>query len=61
MPISLNRWIISRTRSGDVATNRAITGAVFPPADANTTNARRHRTTEFSDPPPPRRTIRWSA
>ena len=29
----------------DVATNPEITATEFPPADANTTNARRHRTT----------------
>jgi hypothetical protein len=41
MPISLKRWIISRTRSGEVCTNRAITSTVFPPAEASTTIARR--------------------
>ena len=31
IPFSLNRWIISRTRSGLVCTRRAITSTVFPP------------------------------
>ena len=31
MPISLNRWIISRTRSSEVWTSRAMAGTVFPP------------------------------
>lgn len=41
LPASLNRWIICRTRSGLVCTSRAITSTVFPPAEANTTIARR--------------------
>lgn len=60
IPNSLNRWIISRTRSGLVATNRAITATSLPPADASTTIARRHFTIDFSVRPPPRRTIRWN-
>ena len=58
IPNSLNRRIISRTRSGDVAASRAITGTVLPPADASTTSARRQRTTDPSELPLPRRTIR---
>ena len=58
IPNSLNRWIISRTRSCDVAADRAIAGTVLPPADANTTNARRQRTTDPPELPLPRRTIR---
>jgi hypothetical protein len=37
----LNRWITSRTVSSSAATSRAITGTVFPLAEANTTIARR--------------------
>ena len=59
IPISLNRWIISRTRSGEVCTSRAI-ASTLPPAEASTTIDRRHFTTDLSDLPPPRRTIRWS-
>ncbi len=29
--MSLKRWIISRTRSGEVCTSRAITSTVLPP------------------------------
>lgn len=46
---TLNRWIISRTRSSEVDTSRAITGTVFPPADACTTSARRHFTIDLSE------------
>ena len=29
IPISLNRWIISRTRSGEVCTSRAIASSLL--------------------------------
>src|SRR5579862_514130 len=61
IPNSLNRWIISRTRSGEVWTIRAITATSLPPAAASTTRARRHFTTELSLLPLPRRTIRCSS
>ncbi len=48
IPISLNRWIISLTRSSEVATSLAITPTVFPPAEACTTTARRHFTIDLS-------------
>jgi hypothetical protein len=54
--MSLKRWIISRTRSGEVCTSRAIVATSLPPAEASTTIARRQRTTDRSDFPP-RRTI----
>ena len=60
MPIWLNRWIISRTRSGVVWTNRAMASTLLPPAEASTTIDRRHFTIDLSVLPPPRRTIRWS-
>ncbi len=60
MPISLNRWITSRTRSGEVCTNRAMASTLLPPAEASTTIDRRHFTIDLSVSPPPRRTIRWS-
>ena len=60
MPFSLNRWIISLTRSGEVCTNVAMTATSFPPAEARTTSARRHLTTELSLLPLPRRTMRCS-
>jgi hypothetical protein len=44
----LNRWIIARTRSGQVCTSRAITATSLPPAEADTI-ARRHFTIERSD------------
>src|SRR5579884_3567347 len=58
IPVSLKRWIISRTRSGEVWTSRAITSTLLPPAEASTTVARRQRTWLLSVLPPPRRTIR---
>ncbi len=58
--MSLKRWIISRTRSGEVCTSRAITSTVLPPAEARTTMARRYRTTLTWLLPPPRRTMRCS-
>ena len=57
---SLNRWIISLTRSSEVVTSPAITGTVLPLADACTTTARRHFTTDAFDFSLPRRTIRCS-
>jgi hypothetical protein len=56
MPISLNRWITCRTESSSAETRRAITGTLFPPAEANTTIARRSRIAD----PVPRRVIRSS-
>lgn len=56
MPISLNRWITCRTESSSACTSRAMTGTLFPPAEASTTIARRSRTAE----PAPRRTSRCS-
>ena len=60
IPISLRRWIISRTRSGEVCTSRAIASTLLPPAEASTTMERRHLTIDLSVLPPPRRTIRCS-
>jgi len=60
IPISLKRWIISRTRSGEVWTNRALASTLLPPADARTTIERRHFTMDLSVFPPPHWTIRWS-
>lgn len=40
-PISLNRWITSRTVSSSAWTSWAITGTRFPPADASSIIARR--------------------
>src|SRR6266545_61734 len=42
-PISLNRWITSRTVSSCAATSRAIAGTGVPDADAIMINARRTR------------------
>lgn len=40
-PISLNRWITSRTVSSSACTSWAITGTRFPPAEASSIAARR--------------------
>ncbi|GAA0532367.1 hypothetical protein GCM10010390_38280 [Streptomyces mordarskii] len=40
-PISLNRWITSRTVSSSAATSWAMTGTRFPPAEARSIIARR--------------------
>ena len=53
-PISLNRWITSRTVSSCAATSRAIAGTGVPDADAMMINARRTRTESSCLP---RRTI----
>ncbi len=43
-PISLKRWITSRTVSSSASTGRAITETVSPPAEASSIIARRNRT-----------------
>ncbi len=55
-PISLKRWITSRTVSSSAWTRRAMTGTVLPPAEASRTIAPRYRTELVL----PRRTICWS-
>lgn len=50
---SLKWWMTSRTVSPSAATSQAITGTVFPPAEANSIIARRWRTVLVL----PRRTI----
>ncbi len=51
-PISLNRWITSRTVSSPAATSRAIADTVVPLADAMMIVARRTRTDLFVDTAP---------
>ncbi|GAB7101998.1 hypothetical protein JCM4814A_03120 [Streptomyces phaeofaciens JCM 4814] len=52
-PISLKRWIKSRTVGSSACTNWASTGTRFPPAEASSITARRYRTELVL----PRRTI----